>query len=211
MASSFPFKLGTSRKNLVRMVEEESKSDMEANIGVASLTSADHDDTNERFKMEFAEVPTPNLYDCTPNLYARRKGSECITTVTSIDELEADNDFRPGYEDWKIDEPVSMEQSCLSPIGRFNLSRAGSFTSNPIDRELSNSDLIDRREFILVVAAALQKFGAAAHHTEEYSDALAKVKALIAIPICRLKWKASCIDYIFFNAEMVDDLSNPLI
>ncbi len=163
----------------MRMAEDESQSDIEANIGVASLTSAYHDDTNEQFKMKFAACSTPNLY-------ARRKGCECISAVTLTNELEADIDFLPGYgeSDSTIDEPGSREQSCPSPIARFNLSRTtGSFTPDHIDQKFSDSDLIDRREFVLVVAAALQKFGAAAHHTEEYSDAVAKVSASISIPV----------------------------
>jgi hypothetical protein len=104
----------------------------------------------------------------------RRRSLNALNSFRGPGSRDTVTDFRiviPDARDRNADRDV-----CKSPLQKYNLCRTAYFTSDPSDSTLSDEELMDRREFIVVVAASLQKFGAASHLVEAFTDAVAKVK-----------------------------------
>jgi hypothetical protein len=105
----------------------------------------------------------------------RRRSLSALNSFRWSDKRKTESDdFRiviPDARDRNADIDV-----CRSPLQKYNLCRTAYFTCDPSDSTLSDEELIDRREFIVVVAASLQKFGAATHLIEAFTDAVAKVE-----------------------------------
>jgi hypothetical protein len=104
----------------------------------------------------------------------RRKSLSALNLFRWSDNRKTESD------DFRIVIPDARDRNadiyvCRSPLQKYNLCRTAYFTCDPSDSTLSDDELIDRREFIVVVAASLQKFGAATHLIEAFTDAVAKV------------------------------------
>ncbi len=65
------------------------------------------------------------------------------------------------------DEEAGAKSRSRSPLQRFNLCRTTFYTSDKADWLSADEEINDRREFIVVLAASLQKFGAATHLTSQ--------------------------------------------
>jgi hypothetical protein len=79
-----------------------------------------------------------------------------------------------------VDDPAGNDATDVSrsPLQKFKLCKTSYYTKNAADW-VSDSELIERREFIVVLAASLQKFGAATHLTEAFTDAVAQARTMI--------------------------------
>jgi hypothetical protein len=73
------------------------------------------------------------------------------------------------------EESENDKKRSRSPLQRFNLCRAAYYAPDQKDWVTADNEINDRKEFIVVLAASLQKFGAATHLTEAFTDAVAQV------------------------------------
>ena len=102
-----------------------------------------------------------------------------------------DKEIGKGKDDLMTEISENLEERdnvdfARSPLHKFKLCRPTYFSShNAIHRSLTEVELTDRREFVVVVAASLQKFGAASHLTEAFTDSVAKVSILRKSRNCR--------------------------
>jgi hypothetical protein len=106
--------------------------------------------------------------------YRTQSDPEGKKTRKSIADLQ-DSQLKVTVPD-SNDESEGDKTRSRSPLQRFNLCRAAYYTSDESDWVTADDEINDRREFIVVLAASLQKFGAATHLTESFTDAVAKVR-----------------------------------
>ena len=184
----------------VNLSEEESKSDHAIRIGVAPLTDSGATENNGIAETEL-NIEIENASDRSPPrspwplsaLFDRRKWHRFRSGIVEHLHRRPSSPFqsfgfhrnesngsREGKEELsvKISDDTDQRDNAIdfakSPLHKFNLCRPTYYSSNIRDR-LTEAELNERREFIVVVAASLQKFGAATHLTEAFTDAVAKV------------------------------------
>jgi hypothetical protein len=105
-------------------------------------------------------------------------------SLNALNSFRRSNSHNTESDDLRIVIPDARDRNadrdvCRSPLQKYNLCRTAYFTFDPSDSTLSDEELIDRREFIVVVAASMQKFGAATHLIEAFTDAVAKVRQFL--------------------------------
>ena len=188
----FKFRSGKKQVAKVRISEIESKRELDSRVGVQPLSAAAESNANTETGSAESTEPTPTETDPISRspwplsaLLIHRKWDRIRQSAENIRRrsLSPFNSFIRHHNtkhELNVVIPDDSTSSDVmdysrSPLQKFNLCKSSYYTRNTADW-VPDTELNERREFIVVLAASLQKFGAATHLTEAFTDAVAKAR-----------------------------------
>ena len=188
------FKPRSGKKHVAKVNIGEAESSSEMEEGVLPLSEDVHSHPNidqEEENIETVDMPSiePDPPPRSPwplsALLAHKRWSRIrsaaalirrrsVTSFTSLRGLlsgDSDHDVSILADDGSTDNnAIDLSRSQLH---KFKLCKTAYHTKNAADWA-PDKELNERREFIVVLAASFQKFGAASHLTEAFTDAVAQ-------------------------------------